>query len=104
MSYIRLNEENQQYRVVIRSVKKLPPNPHIGPPSQVKDTLHRALNPPSTDETGSQSRERADAAIMMIFGTHRKCVTLALEFADFSSVWVGHAPPYVHTTPESIRI
>ena len=79
MSYIQLNEENQQYRVVIRSVKKLPPNPHIGPPSQVKDTINRALNPPSTDETGSQSRERADAAIMMIFGTHRKCVTFALE-------------------------
>ena len=45
MSYIRLDEESQQYRVVIRSVKKLPPNPHIqaGPPSQVKDTLHRAI-------------------------------------------------------------
>lgn len=58
MSYIRLNEESQQYRVVIRSVNKLPPNPHIGPTSQVKDTINRALNPPSTvDETESQPWE-----------------------------------------------
>ena len=44
MSFLRFDDDAQQVRMFIPPVKKLPPNPHIGPGS---DALLRALAPPS---------------------------------------------------------
>ncbi|KAF8337664.1 hypothetical protein F5887DRAFT_984264 [Amanita rubescens] len=44
MSLLGFDDDAQQFRVFISPVKKLPPNPHIGPGS---DAILRALAPPS---------------------------------------------------------
>ncbi|KAF8972065.1 hypothetical protein BDZ97DRAFT_1783040 [Flammula alnicola] len=52
MSRVELDEDAQQFRVVIPLVKKLPPNPHIG---DGNNALVRALAPPSdTAQTDSE--------------------------------------------------
>ncbi|KAF8972732.1 hypothetical protein BDZ97DRAFT_1782429 [Flammula alnicola] len=62
MSLIQLDADTRQYRVVIPSCKRLPPNPHIGGP----DALSCALVPPSeTADTNSEwsPESRADKGL-----------------------------------------
>lgn len=51
MARIALDNDTQQLRAFIPSVKKLPPNPHIGRPF---DAVLRGLAPPS-ETTGADS-------------------------------------------------